>query len=64
MSDGEKPQKPYPASSSPWKICASTVSGWLAPQLPGAHLSSGRNSDGISASNIEPPQLGVTSVPL
>src|SRR3954454_24609368 len=63
MLAGEKPQSPYPASTSPWWLCASTVSGGLTHQRPAAQPSSATNSDGISASNMLPPQLGVTSVP-
>ena len=53
---------PYFATRRPWSIWASTVNGWFARHEPAPHRSSGTNSAGISASNIEPPQLGVSRV--
>jgi hypothetical protein len=37
--------------------------GWLAPQLPGPHRSSGTNGAGISASNMLPPHDGTARLP-
>ena len=55
---------PYFATLSPWSICASTVNGWFIRHEPAPQRSSGTNRSGISASNIEPPQLGVMRVAL
>jgi hypothetical protein len=44
-------------------MCAWTVFGWLTAQLRRPHDSSGTNSDGMSASNMLPPQPGTTSMP-
>ena len=47
----------------PCSIWARTYVGCVSAQLFVPHFSSGTNSGTISASNIEPPQVGISFMP-